>query len=253
MKDIILASGSGTRLYLLMMVMRKQLLHIYCKLMIYYSLDVLMMTSIHDILIISTLRDLSNFERLLVDGSQCGVNFSHTVRSSANGLVQLFPLDEKFIVDVSRALVLRNNIFYGNGPACMLRGAVRRKAEEDNATAFGYYVDDSKRYHVADHDENNRAVLIEEKPAGIKSNCVVTGRYYYDGWDTKFAEQIKLLPQCELGITHLNYMCLEGRTLNVCILKRGYVRLDTGLMGSLCEACESLCASREARAGPARC
>lgn len=252
MKGIILADGSGMRLYLLMIVTIKQLPPVCYKLMIYYPLSVLMMAGIRDILIISTLRDLSNFDRLLGDGSQYGVNFGHKTQLNPNGLALLFPLGEKFIVDVLCVLVLGNNVFYGNGPTCTLRGVVR-KAGEDSVTVFSYYVDDSERYNVAECDENNRTISIEEKPVWLKTNRVVTGRYYYNGWVTEFAEQIKLLPRCELGITYFNYMYIEGRTLNVRILKCGYARLDTGPMGSLCEACESLRALRAARAGPARC
>ena len=238
MKGIILAGGSGTRLYPLTMVTSKQLLPVYDKPMIYYPLSTLMLAGIKDILIISTPTDTPRFEALLGDGSQYGIHLSYKVQPSPDGLAQAFILGEEFLNGEAGAMVLGDNIFYGNGFSKILKTAVADAEENNRATVFGYYVPDPERFGVVAFNENGQATSIEEKPLNPKSNYAVTGLYFYPAGVSAKANEVKPSARGELEITTLNEMYLNEGRLDVQLLGRGFAWLDTGTMDSLVEAAD---------------
>ena len=237
MKGIVLAGGSGTRLYPLTMVTSKQLLPVYDKPMVYYPISTLMLAGIRDILIISTPTDLPNFEKLLGDGSRFGIHLSYQVQPSPDGLAQAFTLGEEFIGGEPCAMVLGDNIFYGNGFGSVLRKAVQN-AERGRATIFGYYVTDPERFGIVEFDEDGRVLSVEEKPKKPKSNYCITGLYFYPAGVSRMANQVKPSARGELEITTLNEMYLQEGLLDVQLLGRGFAWLDTGTMDSLVDAAD---------------
>ena len=238
MKGIVLAGGAGTRLYPLTMVTSKQLLPIYDKPMIYYPLSTLMLAGIRDILVISTPEDTPRFEHLLGEGRQFGLNLKYVVQPSPDGLAQAFLLGEEFISDDACAMVLGDNIFYGNGLSKLLRAARDNAEKNDRATVFGYYVNDPERFGVVAFDEDGRVVSIEEKPVQPKSSYAVTGLYFYPKGVSQMAHQVKPSARGELEITTLNDMYLKQGRLDVQLLGRGFAWLDTGTMDSLVDAAD---------------
>ena len=237
MKGIILAGGAGTRLYPLTMVTSKQLLPVYDKPMIYYPLSTLMLAGIRDILIISTPTDTPRFEDLLGDGSQFGISLQYVVQPSPDGLAQAFLLGEEFIGDDACAMVLGDNIFYGNGFRQVLKAATE-DAESGRATIFGYYVHDPERFGIVEFDENGKVLSVEEKPKNPKSNYCITGLYFYPKGVSAMAHEVKPSARGELEITTLNDMYLKQDRLDVQRLGRGFAWLDTGTMDSLVEAAD---------------
>ena len=237
MKGIILAGGSGTRLYPLTRVTSKQLLPVYDKPMIYYPLSTLMLAGIRDILIISTPTDTPRFEDLLGDGSHFGIHLTYAVQESPDGLAQAFLIGKEFIGDEPCAMVLGDNIFYGNGFSHLLKQAVQN-AEAGRATVFGYYVPDPERFGVVEFDSTGKVISVEEKPANPKSNYAITGLYFYPQGVSQMAEEVKPSARGELEITTLNDMYLKQDRLDVQLMGRGFAWLDTGTMESLLEAAE---------------
>ena len=238
MKGIILAGGAGTRLYPLTMVTSKQLLPVYDKPMIYYPLCTLMLAGIHDILVISTPEDTPRFEHLLGDGSQFGVRLQYRVQPSPDGLAQAFLIGETFIGDDACAMVLGDNIFYGNGFGKTLRAAVENAEKNARATIFGYYVTDPERFGIVEFDENGKVLSVEEKPEHPKSNYCITGLYFYPVGVSLMTHDVRPSARGELEITTLNDMYLKKDELDVQLLGRGYAWLDTGTMDSLVDAAD---------------
>lgn len=235
MKGIILAGGAGTRLYPLTMVTSKQLLPVYDKPMIYYPLTTLMLANIKDILIISTPEDTPRFEHLLGDGSQFGIKLSYAVQKSPDGLAQAFLIGEEFIGGEPCAMILGDNIFYGNGLGNMMKAAVKR-AEQGRATVYGFYVNDPERFGVVEFDDSGKALSLEEKPVEPKSNYAVTGLYFYPAGVSQMAKKVKPSPRGELEITTLNQMYLDMEMLDCDVMGRGFSWLDTGTMDSMMTA-----------------
>ena len=235
MRGIVLAGGSGTRLYPLTKVISKQLLPVYDKPMIYYPISTLMLAGIRDILIITTPEDIGNFKKLLGDGSKFGINLSYAVQPSPDGLAQAFIIGEDFIGNDSCALILGDNIFYGTGFSNLLKRAVQN-AESGTASLFGYYVNDPERFGIVEFDENKNVLSLEEKPKHPKSNFCVTGLYFYDNRVVDFAKKVKPSARGELEITDLNNFYLSEKSIKVQLLGRGFAWLDTGTMDSLAEA-----------------
>lgn len=236
MKGIVLAGGAGTRLYPLTMVTSKQLLPVYDKPMVFYPISTLMLAGIRDILVISTPEDLPNFQRLLGDGSAFGLRLSYAEQPSPDGLAQAFLIGREHIGNEACAMVLGDNIFYGNGFGKLLRGAVEDAQQNDRATVFGYYVNDPERFGVVEFDEHGRAISIEEKPERPKSSYAVTGLYFYPAGVSDRAALVQPSARGELEITSLNEMYLRDGLLDVQLLGRGFAWLDTGTMESLSEA-----------------
>ena len=241
MKGIILAGGAGTRLYPLTMVTSKQLLPVYDKPMIYYPLSTLMLAGIKDILVISTPHDTSRFEELLKDGKQFGINLSYCVQPSPDGLAQAFILGEDFIGDDSCAMILGDNIFFGNGFSNNLQKARENAEKKKRATIFGYHVSDPERFGIVEFDKKGKVLSVEEKPKHPKSNYCITGLYFYPEGVAKMARNVKPSARGELEITTLNDMYLKKKKLDVQLLGRGYAWLDTGTMDSLFEAANYIC------------
>ncbi|MDR1000981.1 MAG: glucose-1-phosphate thymidylyltransferase RfbA [Clostridiales bacterium] len=236
MKGIILAGGSGTRLYPLTLITSKQLLPVYDKPMIYYPLSVLMLAEIRDILIISTPRDLPNFMKLLGDGSRFGVKLSYKEQLNPDGLAQAFILGEEFIGNDCCAMILGDNIFYGNGLSRLLKMAVEKAEKRGRASVFGYFVEDPQRFGVAEFDKSGKVVSLEEKPLSPKSNYAITGLYFYDNRVSELAKRLAPSDRGELEITDLNKLYLRYDKLDITLLGRGYAWLDTGTIQALIDS-----------------